>query len=124
MHRDGTIWLNTADRLRRLQSVKVTPSKVRPPTSNWHQCDVHEPDLRRIKLRTSVTGIPAPQGTLNEIAERRSAMLASRVSPTVVIGCKDAYLYAGKLHDVTRFDLPELQISCRREQAARACRCD
>jgi hypothetical protein len=92
VHRDGTSGLNTADRLRRLQSVEMAPPKVGPPTSHRHQSDVDASRLRKSKLRTGVAGIPASAGAINEIAKRRSAMRASRVSPAIVIGCQDAYL--------------------------------
>ena len=50
-------------------------------------------------------------------------MRAPRVSPAVMVGSQDAYLYAAKLHKVTRLDLAELHTAVDDwlEQPAGAC---
>ena len=48
-------------------------------------------------------------------------MRAPGESPPIVVGSKDAYLHAAKLHEVTRLNFPELHTAGndRPEQAAR-----
>jgi hypothetical protein len=50
-------------------------------------------------------------------------MRTPRESPPIVVGRQDAYLHAGKVHEVTRLDLPELHTAGNDwpEQAARTC---
>jgi hypothetical protein len=85
VHRDGTIWLSTADHVRRLLGVEMAPIKRWSPAANWHQGDVDVRHLVESNLRTCVPRIPAPARALDEIAERGSAMGTPRVSPAVVI---------------------------------------
>jgi hypothetical protein len=44
------------------------------------------------KVRTGVSRKPTPPGALDKIAERGSAMRATRMSAAVVVGGQDAYL--------------------------------
>lgn len=107
------IWLNAADRLCRLLSVEMaltmTRNDARSPTSDWHQGYIDLRHLLELKLRTCVARIPPPAGAVNKIAERGSPMRAPSVSAAVVVGGQDAYPAAGKLHEVARLDLAELQ---------------
>jgi hypothetical protein len=122
VHGDGTIWVNTADRLCRLLCIEMSLAKGRSPASNWHQRDVDRPHLLKRKVRTRVPRIPAPAGARNKIAEGGSAMRAPRVSPAVVVGGQDMYLQAAEFHEFTRLDLVKLQTARGDwlEQAARA----
>jgi hypothetical protein len=107
--RDGTIWTSAADRLRRPLGVEMTRTEGRSPASDWHQGNV---DLRHPvegEARTCVPRIPALVGADNQVAECWSAMRAPWMSAAVMIGGKDAYLEAAKLHEVTRLDLTELE---------------
>jgi hypothetical protein len=91
VHGNCIIGWNPADRLRGLPCIEMASAKVRPPTSHWYQRDIDMSHIWISEFRTGIAGIPTPQRALDEVAERRSAIRASGVSPTVVIGCQDAY---------------------------------
>ena len=59
------------------------------------------------EVRTRVPGIPAPVVSLDQKAERGSAMRASRESPTIVIGGEDVDPQTADLDEVTGLDLGE-----------------
>jgi hypothetical protein len=123
VHGDGSNWVSAANNLCRLLRVEVALTKGRSPASDRKQRDVDVRHLLQRKLRTRVPRIPTPAGAVDEIAERGSAMTASRMSATVVVGGQDAYLQAAKVHEVTRLDLTEPQTAGRDwlEQVARPC---
>ena len=87
-------------------------AKGRPPASDWHEGEVDVRHLVERRLRTCVPGIPAPVVSLDQIAERRPAMRAPRVSPAIVVGSEDAYLQTAKPCDVARLDLVERHALC------------
>ena len=121
MHRDRTIWTNSADGLCRLRGVEMALTQGGSPTPDWHQGEVDVRHLIKGKVRTRVPGIPASARAPEEIAERGPAVSTPGVSPTVVIGGQNAYLQAGSIYEVTRLDLPKLHAAGdhRPEQAAR-----
>jgi len=86
VHGDGMIWVNEADCLCRLLRIEMVVTESRSPPSDWHKGDVDLRHLLDCELWTSVTRIPAAAGALDKIAERGSAMRASRVSSAVVVG--------------------------------------
>ena len=116
--------MSAPDHLCGLSGVEMALTKGRSPASDWHQGDVDVRQILERDVRTSVPGIPAPAGALDQIAECGSAMRAPRVSPAVMVGCQDVYPQAAELHEVTRLDLGELQAAGGDwlEQPARACR--
>jgi hypothetical protein len=126
VHGDGTIWLSAADHVGCLLGVEMAVVKRGSPASNWHQGDVDVRQLVKGHVRTCVARIPAPARTLDEKAERGSAMRTPGVSPAVMVGGQDAYLQAAELHEVTRLYLPELHAAGGDwpEQASRTCRGD
>ena len=121
MHRDGSIWLGAADCRGCLLGVEMALIKRGSPASNRHQGDVDIVTPSRARLGTCVPRKPTAARALDNVAERGPAMRTPRVSPAVVVGGQDAYLYAAKLHKVTRRDLPELHAAAddRPEQPAR-----
>ncbi|HEV2931087.1 MAG TPA: hypothetical protein VGW74_20590, partial [Propionibacteriaceae bacterium] len=72
--------------------VEMAPTQGRSPASDWQQGDVDVRHFLQRKVRTRVPRIPTPAGALNKIAERGSAMRATRMSAAVVVGGQDAYL--------------------------------
>ena len=75
----------------RLPGIEVALPEGGSPSSDWHQREIDLCHLVEREARTRVPGIPAPVVSLNQKAERGSAMRASGKSPTIVIGCEDAY---------------------------------
>jgi hypothetical protein len=112
MHREGMLRLDAADSTCSLLGVEMALTMARnnagSPASDWHQGYVDVLRLFQLKLRSCIPRIPPSARALNK-AERRSAMGASGVAPTVVVSGQDTYLQAGKLHKVTRLDLTEPQ---------------
>ena len=113
MHWNGMFRLDGGDRMCGLHRVQMALTMARndgrSPASDRHQRYV---DLRhpiRLKLRTCVPRVPPPARTLDEEAERWSAMRASKVSPTVVVSGQDTYLQSAKLDEVPGRDLAEHQ---------------
>ena len=127
VNRDDMMGLGAADGFCRLLGVEMTLFVARndawSPASDWHQCYVDIRHLLQPKLRTCVPGIPPPARLLHKKAERGSAMTASSVSPTVVVGGQNEYLQLAERQDVTRLNLPEPRPAGGDwlEQAARAC---
>jgi hypothetical protein len=113
MHWNGMFRLDAGDRLCRLHRVQMALTMARndgrSPASDRHQGYVDLRHLIRLKLRTCVPRVPPPARTLDEKAERGSAMRTSKVSPTVVVSGQDTYLQIAKLQEVPRSDLPEHQ---------------
>jgi hypothetical protein len=112
MHRYGMFRLDAADSACRLLGVEMALTMARnnagSPASDWHQGYVDVLRLLQLKLRTCVPRIPPSARALNK-AERRTAMGAPSVSPTVVVSGQDTYLPAAKLHKVTRLDFTKPQ---------------
>ena len=112
MHRDGMLRLDAANSTCRLLGGEMTLTMARnnawSPASDWHQGYVDVLRLLQPKLRTSVPRIPPSTRALNK-AERRPAMGASSMSPTVVVSGQDTYPQTAELHKVTRLDLTEPQ---------------
>ena len=104
MHRYGINWVHTADRLSRLPGIEMAEPKARPPSCDWHKSEVDVCHLVECDARTRIPGIPAPVVSLDQIAERGSAMRAPRVSPTIVVGREDVYPKTAALYEVTRLD--------------------
>jgi hypothetical protein len=113
MHWNGMFRLDAGDRLCSLHRVQMALTMARndrrSPASYWHEGYVDLRHLIRLKLRTCVPRVPPPSRTLDEKAERWSAMRASKVSPAIVVSGQDTYLHAAKLDEVARPDLPEHQ---------------
>jgi hypothetical protein len=86
MDRNGAIWANAADRLSRLLGVEMTRAEGGPPSPDWHQRNVYLRHLFEPKSWTCVPRIPASVGASYKVAECWSAMRASRVSSTVMVG--------------------------------------
>jgi len=91
VHRDSIYWARAADHLSRLLRIEVARPEGRPPSCDWHEREVDVCHFVGGEVRTRVPGIPAPVVSLDQIAERGSAMTASGVSSTIVIGCEDVY---------------------------------
>ena len=91
VHRDCIDWVHATDRLSRLPGIEMAGPKARPPTCDRHKREVDVYRFLERDARTCVPGIPAPVVSLNQIAERGSAMRASRVSPAIVVGREDVY---------------------------------
>ena len=111
MHWNGMFRLDAGDRLCRLHRVQMALAMARndgrSPASDRHQGYVDLRHLIRLKLRTCVPRVPPLARTLDEKAERGSAMRTSEVSPTVVVCGQDTYLQAAKIDEVARPDLPK-----------------
>ena len=73
----------------RLPGIEVALPEGGSPSSDWHQRDVDRFHLVECEVRTRVPGIPAPVVSLNQKAERGSAMRTSGESTTIVIGGED-----------------------------------
>src|SRR5215212_5846259 len=110
---NGMLRLDGGDCLCRLHRVQMALTMARndgrSPASDRHQGYVDLRHLIRLKLRTCVPRVPPLARTLDEKAERGSAMRTSEVSPTVVVCGQDTYLQAAKLQGLPRRDLPEHQ---------------
>ena len=107
VHGDSDCGLDAADRLGRLPSIEMTPAKGGPPASDRDEGEIDGRHLVQREMRARVPGIPAPVVSLDQVAERRSAMRASRVSPAVVVGRQDADLQTAALHVVTGLHFAE-----------------
>jgi hypothetical protein len=91
MHGDSVGGLSAADDLGRLPGVEMAPAKGGSPASDWNKGKVDLSHFAQREVRAGVPGIPAPMVSDNQVAERRSAMRASRESPAVMVGSQDAY---------------------------------
>ena len=91
VHRNSVDWVRAADRLSRLLGIEMARPEGRPPSCDWHESEVDVCHFVEPQVRTRVPRIPAPVVSLDQIAERGSAMRASRVSPTIMVGCEDVY---------------------------------
>ena len=91
VHGDSIDWMRAADRLSGLPGIEMAPAKGRPPASDWHKGEVDVHHLVERELRTRVPRIPASVVSLDQIAECRSAIRASSVSPAIVVGGEDVY---------------------------------
>ena len=96
--------MHAADRLSALSGIGMAGSKGRSPSCDWHKGEVDVCHFVECDVRTRIPGIPAPVVSLNQTAERWSAMRARRVSPTIVVGCEDVYPKTAALYEVTRLD--------------------
>ena len=100
VHRDCIDWVRAGDRLSRLPGIEMAGPKARPPS-----CDRHKREVDVYQFVELMRG-PRPRDTipvvaLNQIADRRSAMRASRVSPAIVVGREDVYPYTAEPDQVT-----------------------
>ena len=123
VHGNGMNWMSAANHISSLLGVEMALIQRWSPASDRHQGDVDIHPLVKGKVRPCVPRIPAPVRTLNEIAECGSAMRTPRESPPIVVGGQDAYLQAAKVHEITRFNLPERHTAGNDwlEQTARTC---